>query len=114
MGKINERRGKVKRALNEKHKRPKKVQNLQMPKVPEFAWREMKREVKQVVFALQKGIMDCGLAITSLAKALELLQSNKDLETAKGYEMDAFKILSLNIEATNLKRLNLIKRGKGS
>ena len=70
----------------------------------------MKREVKRVDFALQKGIMDCGQAITPLAKALELLQSNKDPETAKGYVMNAFKILSLNIEATNLKRLNLIKR----
>ena len=99
------------KALKEKHKRPKNVQNLQTPKVAEFAWREMKREVKRVDFALQKGIMDCGQAITPLAKAFELLQSNKDPETARGYVMDAFIILSLNIKATNLKRLNLIKRG---
>lgn len=80
------------KALKGKTQKTKKRPEPQTPKVPEFAWREMKREVKLVDFTTV--IMDCGQAITPLAKVLELLQSNKDPETAKGYVTDAFKFLS--------------------
>ena len=50
--------------VREKHKRPKNVENLQAPNVEDFAWRQLKREVKQVDYALKKGVLDCSQAIT--------------------------------------------------
>ena len=96
--------------LREKYKRPKNIENLQVPTVDEFAWRQMKREVKRVDYALKKGVFDCAQAITPLAKALEVMQGNNDPVTAKGYVMDAFKILCLTVKSTNIKRQELIKR----
>ena len=98
------------KGLREKYKRPKNIENLQAPTVDEFAWRQMKREVKRVDYALKKGVLDCAQAITPLAKALEVMQGNSDPVTAKGYVMDAFKILCLTVKSTNIRRQELIKR----
>ena len=61
-------------------------------------------------YALKKGVLDCAQAITPLAKALEVMQGNNDPVTAKGYVMDAFKILCPTVKSTNIKRQELIKR----
>ena len=98
------------KGLREKYKQPKNIENLQAPTVDEFAWRQMKREVKRVDYALKKGVLDCAQAITPVAKALEVMQGNNDPVTAKGYVKDAFKILCLTVKSTNMKRQELIKR----
>ena len=96
--------------LKQKHKRPKNIQNIQVPRVEESLWRQLKPLVKRVDFAQQKAAADAGQATVPLIKALELIQSKQNADTVKTYIMDAFKILSLNIKATNLKRLEFIKR----
>ena len=55
-------------------------------------------------------MLDCAQAVTPLAKALEIIQNNGDQDAMKNNVMDAFKILCLQIKATNVKRLDLIKK----
>ena len=42
--------------LKEKHLRPKNIQNLQIPKVDDGLWRQLKREVKTIDYMQQKAI----------------------------------------------------------
>ena len=109
-GKKSKKEDEKLKKLREKHKRPKNVENLQAPTVDNFAWRQMRREVKRVDYALKKGVLDCAQAITPLGKALELMQTNSYHEAAKSNVMDAFKILCLTVKTTNNKRLELIKK----
>ena len=98
------------KGLREKYKRHKNIENLQAPTVEDIAWRQMKREVKREDYALKKGVLDCAQAITPLAKALGVMQGNRDPVTAESHIMDAFKILCLTVKSTNIKRQELIKR----
>ena len=96
--------------LVKKHLRRKNVPNLQVPKVDEYLWSQLRRGVKRVDYIQQKSIANYGQAITPLIRAMELMQANKEPERAKGYVVDAFKLLCLNIKATNLERLDNVKK----
>ena len=109
-GKKSKKEDEKLKKLREKHKHPKNVENLQAPTVDDFAWRQMRREVKRVDYALKKGVLDCAQAITPLGKALELMQTNSNHEATKSNVMDAFKILCLIVKTTNNNRLELIKK----
>lgn len=97
--------------LQQKHLRPKNIQNLQVPKVDDILWRQLKRETKNVDYLQQKAVANYSQALIPIIKALELLKSSSGKATeATGHIMDAFKILCLNIKATNLGRTERIKR----
>lgn len=97
--------------LQQKHLRPKNIQNLQVPKVDDILWRQLKREAKNVDYLQQKAVSNYSQALIPIIKALELLKSSSGKATeATGHIMDAFKILCLNIKATNLGRTERIKR----
>ena len=83
--------------LTEKHLRPRNVANLQAPKVEEFLWRQLRRDVKKVDYVRQTALNSYSLAVTPITKALDALQAN-DSGLAKTHIMDAFKILCLTIK----------------
>ncbi|MCG8049340.1 MAG: hypothetical protein N0E48_27745 [Candidatus Thiodiazotropha endolucinida] len=97
-------------ALKEKHLRPKNVPLLQVPKVDEGLWRQLKREVKTVDYLQQKAIGTYGQALVPIMKAMECLQGVKEQQGAMRHVMDAFKILSLSIKVTNANRTDRIKK----
>ena len=97
-------------ALKQKHLRPKNIPNLQAPKIDEFLWRQLKRDVKKADYLQQTAVKNYAQAMTPLIKALDLMQSNRDPEITKKHVMDSFKILSLQVKTTNLNRLEQVKK----
>lgn len=51
--------------MQEKHKRPKNVENLQIPKVDEQLWMQLKRVSKSYDFAIQKCQQGMWMALKS-------------------------------------------------
>ena len=96
--------------LVKKHLRPKNVTNLQVPKVDEYLWSQLRRGVKRVDYMQQKTVNSYGQAITPLLKAMELMREKREPEKVRGYIMDAFKMLCLNVKSTNLERMENIKK----
>lgn len=95
--------------LKQKHLRPKNVPNLQVPKVDDILWRQLKREVRAVDFQLQRSNANYNQALIPVVKAMEYMKSS---EHGKASECitDAFKILCLNIKTNIAGRRERIRK----
>ncbi|XP_060579176.1 uncharacterized protein LOC132736112 [Ruditapes philippinarum] len=96
--------------FREKYKRPKNVENLQVPTVEEVVWRQLQPNTKQADFLLQKVTGNYGLALTPILRALDLLKTKGSQEDITNCLMDTFKILCLTFKATNTSRGERIRR----
>ena len=97
-------------ALKDKHKRPRNISNLQAPKVEEFLWGQLSKDLRTVDYYQKKAVTNYGQAMVPLIKALECINGNKQPEKVAELVMDAFKLLSLNIKLTNMNRLERVKK----
>lgn len=95
--------------LAKEHKRPKNVENLQVPKVDDILWRQLKRETKTIDFIQQKATSTYNLALTPLVRALDKLKQ-KEYAEAVPHMTATFKILCLAVKQTTHARRERIKR----
>lgn len=84
--------------LKKKYLRPKNIPNLQVPRVDDILWRQLKREVRSVDFQMQKANASYCQALIPIIKAMGHLK-DKEFDKAGEYVTDAFKILCLNTKA---------------
>ena len=66
--------------------------------------------MKKVDYVQKTALRNYGQALTPLVKALELMQGYREPEVEKSYVIDSFKILCLQVKATNLNRLEQVKK----
>ena len=93
--------------LQDKYKRPKNVQNLQVPKINDVIWRQLRRETRIHDFSLQQSHKNYALSLIPILRGLEALKKEKSAATE--HIMDAYKILCLNIKLNNATRADKIK-----
>lgn len=94
----------------QKHLRPKNIENLQVPKVDDLLWRQLKRDVKQVDYVQQQAVAAYGQAMVPLIKIMEATEKHDKTVNIPSLVSDTFKMLSWNIKQTNLKRLERIQK----
>ena len=92
----------------QKHPRPKNIENLQVPKVDDLLWRQLRRDVKQVDYVQQQAVAAYGQAMVPLIKKMEATEKHD--KTVNIPSLVTFKMLSWNIKQTNLKRLERIQK----
>lgn len=96
--------------IMQKHLRPKNIENLQVPKVDDLLWRQLKRDVKQVDYVQQQAVAAYGQAMVPLIKIMEATEKHDKTVNIPSLVSDTFKMLSWNIKQTNLKRLERIQK----
>ncbi|MCG7883186.1 MAG: hypothetical protein JAY96_16525 [Candidatus Thiodiazotropha endolucinida] len=98
--------------LTEKYKRPGNVENLQVPKVEEILWRQLRKEAKGADFLLQKTQSSFSLALIPIIKAVGILHSSKNKELKPLLELvtDSFKILTHEVTNNHEVRRDKIKK----
>lgn len=84
--------------LKKKHLRPKNITNLQVPRVDDILWRQLKRDVRAVDFQMQKANANYSQALIPVIKAMGHLK-DKEYDKAGECITDAFKTLCLSIKA---------------
>ena len=97
-------------ALRKKHKRPENIKNMQIPRIEDFMWRQLKRETRTYDFVQQKALEGYNSILSPLVKALDLFKSKSQQDKAIEYVTDAYKIIGLIVKATNNARVEKIKR----
>jgi hypothetical protein len=60
--------------LQNKYKRPKNVQNLQVPKINDLIWRQLRRDTRVHDFSLQQSHKNYALLLIAILRALEALK----------------------------------------
>lgn len=95
--------------LAKEQKRPGNVGNLQVPKVDDILWRQLRRETKTIDFIQQKATSTYNLALTPLVRALDKLKK-KEYAEAVPHMTASFKILGLAVKQTTHARRERIKR----
>ena len=95
--------------LKQTHLPPKNVPNLQVPKVDNILWRQLKQEIRAVDFQLQKANANYNQALIPVVKAMEFMKNN---EPAKASECmpDAFETLCLHIKTNIAGRRERIRK----
>ena len=96
--------------LAKSHKRPKNIINMQVPKVDDLLWRQLKRETKTIDFIQQKATANYNLIMTPLIKALDLFKQKDQQKTAIGFVTDAYKMLGLTVKQTTHARRERIRK----
>ena len=109
--------------LKQKHLPPKNVPNLQVPKVDNILWRQLKHEIRVVDFQLQKANANYDQALIPVVKAMEFMiclcwsltsQSTifQSYQPAKASECmpDAFETLCLHIKTKIAGRWERIRK----
>ncbi|XP_053382449.1 uncharacterized protein LOC128549548 [Mercenaria mercenaria] len=97
------------KTLKEKYKRPHNLQNLQVPKVDEILWRNLRKDVKSVDYLHQRTITNTNFGLIPVLRAIQAL-NDKDASKAQKFLMDAVKISCLTVKTTNAIRANNIKK----
>lgn len=92
------------------YKRPANVANLQVPKVDDTLWRQLKQETKSADFLHQRAISNYNFNLVPILRALDALIKDKDLGKAQKHLMDAVKIACLTIKTTNAVRAEKIRK----
>ena len=95
--------------IKQKHLRPKNIPNLQVPKVDDILWRQLKREVRAVDFQLQKASANYSQALIPVIKAMEFMKKNEH-EKASECITDTFKTLCLHIKGNIAGRRERIRK----
>lgn len=90
--------------LKESYKRPENIDNLQVPTIDNFIWRQLPREVRSIDVQLQKSVGQMSSCLVPLIQALEHIQTNKtvDRNVLKSLIGDTFKMMA-HTTATNNK-----------
>lgn len=96
--------------LKDKYKRPGNIKNLQVPKVEEMIWNQLRSTTKNVDFINQQAAASYNLALIPIIKTIELLRGRPGLKEVNNHLMDAFKILCLSIKSTNVARAERIRK----
>lgn len=98
--------------LTEKYKRPANVENLQVPKVEETLWRQLRKEAKGADYLLQKTQSSFSLALIPIIKTVGIIHSSKNKELKPLLELvtDSFKILTLEVTNNHEVRRDKIKK----
>ena len=109
-GEIDEEEEKNLKLLKKKHKRPENISNMQIPKIEPFMWRNLKRETRATDFVQLKALENYNYVLTPLIKALDLFKSKKDQQKAVEYVADAYKLIGSAVKATNIARMDKIKK----
>ncbi|KAH3693413.1 hypothetical protein DPMN_080845 [Dreissena polymorpha] len=99
---------KIKKILN-RHKRPVNIEFLQVPKVDEFLWRQLKQSPRHSDFILQKSHSTLAQVAVPIIKALERIQTSKD-KVLKQLLSDAFKLATNGIQKTTNYRREKLKK----
>ena len=95
--------------IRQKHKRPENIEYLQVPKVDDFLWRQLRGGTRANDFLLQKTHSLLASAAVPLLKALKSAQTSKDKDL-KCHLSDAFKLITDGIHSTIHVRRDKIKR----
>ena len=82
--------------IQEKHKRPENTERLQVPKVPEMLWQDLKPHQKAMDYNLQRCHATLASATVPLIKALGRIQNSHDTELQELLK-DSFKLLTNGI-----------------
>ena len=109
-GEIDEEEEKNLKLLKKKHKRPENIPNMQIPKIEPFMWRNLRRETRATDFVQLKALENYNYVLTPLIKALDLFKSKKDQQKAVEYVADAYKLIGSAVKATNIARMDKIKK----
>lgn len=96
--------------LKDKYKRPSNVNNLQVPKVEDILWSQLRTQTKNVDYINQQAVTNYSLALIPIIKAMETLRGKTDMKETNNFLMDAFKILCLSIKSTNVARAERIRK----
>ena len=97
-GKVREEKSNT---LQIKHKRPKNVENLQVPRVDEILWGRLRRETKAFDYAMKKSQ---SMLCHTLVPTLKLMQLQKDggkIAECRELTTDIFKILAQGVVKSN-------------
>lgn len=97
-------------ALRKEHKRPENIENMQVPKIEDFLWRQLKRETRTYDFVQQKALESYNLILSPLVKALDLFKAKSGRKQAIKYVTEAYKIVGLTIKNTNNARIEKLKK----
>ena len=60
----------------QKHLRPQNIENLQVPKVDDLLWRQLRRDIKQVDYVQQQAVAAYGQAMVPLIKITEATEKH--------------------------------------
>ena len=101
-------------ALKKKHKRPENIKNMQIPRIEDFMWRQLKRETRTYDFVQQKALEGYNSILSPLVKALDLFKSKSQQDKAIEYVTDAYKIIRLTVKATQRPIMPEWKKSRGN
>jgi hypothetical protein len=88
-------------SLKIKHKRPNNVEKLQVTKVDEQLWRQLRRETKTFDYAMQKNQFTLCHALVPTLKLMQNLKEKGPASEARDLAADTFKILAYGINQSN-------------
>ncbi|KAH3695217.1 hypothetical protein DPMN_082674 [Dreissena polymorpha] len=97
--------------MQDKHKRSRNIKNLQIPKVDEQIWRQLRPKTKAYDYAIQKCQQEIATALVPSIKALQLLKEKEpNVQQLREFVGDIFKSLANTITTTNQTRMDKITR----
>ena len=109
-GEIDKEAEKKLKELRKKHKRPSNIDNMQIPTIEPFMWRQLRRGTRSTDFVQIKALESYNYILTPLIKALDLFKSQKDQKKAVEYVADAYKLIGLTVKTTNIARMEKVKK----
>ena len=83
---------------------------MQIPRIEDFMWRQLKRETRTYDFIQQKALEGYNSILSLLVKALDLFKSKSQQDKAIEYGIDAYKVIDLTVKAISNARVEKIKR----
>ena len=95
--------------LNSKHKRPENVENLQIAKVDDILWSQLRPETKAFDYSQQKMQSVLSQALVPVITLMQTVKKEGNKETRE-LVADTFKILTQGIVTSNDKRREKIKK----
>ena len=98
------------KSLTLKHKRPCNVENLQVPKVEEQLWRQLKRDTKAFDYAMQRMQGSICQAVVPVLKLMQKMKTESVSSDLRELTGDTFKMLAQAIVHSNDARIEKIKR----
>ena len=97
-GKVREEKSNT---LQIKHKRPKNAENLQVPRVDEILWGQLRRETKAFDYAMQKSQSMLCYALVPTLKVMQLQKDGGKIAECQELTTDIFKILAQGVVKSN-------------
>jgi hypothetical protein len=98
------------KSLALKHKRPCNVENLQVPKVEEHLWRQLKRNTKAFDYAMQRMQGSICQAVVPVIKLVQKMKTESVSSELRELTGDTFKMLAQTVVHSNDARMEKIKK----